>query len=159
MCKDSKDAIIWHDLNWNTHTKWSTAHTLLPIKKKLKCSRYRPSVVQRVGTGIALLFHEHGTRRRWVVSNTPRPHFTPRKDQVPILLEAGCAPGPVCTGGKSRLPRDSNQDRPARSQSQYRLSYPAHTLLPVISAKLPLIKRRRLDQNVKNKVSTDNSAV
>ena len=26
--------------------------------------RYRPSVAQRVGRGIALLFHERGTRRR-----------------------------------------------------------------------------------------------
>jgi len=32
-------------------------------KKKLKRSRYRPGVAQRVGTGIALLFHDRGTRR------------------------------------------------------------------------------------------------
>jgi len=50
-----------------------------------------------------------------VVSPTPRPHFTPRKDPVPILQEAGWAPGPVWTGGKSRPHRDSIQDRPARS--------------------------------------------
>jgi len=37
------------------------------------------------GRGIALLFHDSGTRRGWVVSNTPRPHFTPGKDPVPIL--------------------------------------------------------------------------
>jgi len=36
-----------------------------------------------------------------VVSSTPRPHFTPGKDPVPILKEAGWAPGPVWTGGKS----------------------------------------------------------
>ena len=47
------------------------------------------------------------------------------KDPVPILQEAGWAPGPVWTGGKSRSHRDSIQDRPARSQSLYRLSYPA----------------------------------
>jgi hypothetical protein len=34
------------------------------IKGKLKCSRYRPVVAQMVGTGIALLFYDHGTRRR-----------------------------------------------------------------------------------------------
>ena len=61
-----------------------------------------------------------------MVSSTPRPHFTPEKDQVPILQEAGCAPGPVWTGGKSRSRRDSIPDRPARSQSLYRLSYRAH---------------------------------
>jgi len=83
-------------------------------------------VAQRVGRGIALLFHVCGTRRRWVVSSTPRPHFTPRKDPVPILQEAGWAPGSVWTGGKSRPHRDSIPDRPARSQPLYRLSYPAH---------------------------------
>ena len=29
-----------------------------------KCSRYRPAVAQRVGRGLALLFHDRGTRRR-----------------------------------------------------------------------------------------------
>ena len=33
------------------------------IKKKAKCSRYRPGVAQRVGRPIAVLFHDHGTRR------------------------------------------------------------------------------------------------
>jgi len=61
-----------------------------------------------------------------VVSSRPRPHFTPGKDPVPILQEAGWAPGQVWTGGKSRPHRDSILDRPARSQSLYRLSYPAH---------------------------------
>jgi len=98
------------------------------IKKvKVKWSCYRPSVAQRVGRGIALLFHDCVTRRGWMVSSTPRPHFTPGKDPVPILQEAGWAPGPVWTGGKCRPHRDSIPDRPARSQSLYRLSYPAHT--------------------------------
>jgi len=79
---------------------------------KIKCSRYRPGVAQRVGRGIALLFHDRGTRRGWVVSSTPRPHFIPGKDPVPILQEAGCAPGPVWTGRKSRTHRDSIPDRP-----------------------------------------------
>ena len=89
---------------------------------KVKCSRYRPGVAQRVGRGIALLFHDRGTRRRRVVSSTPRLHFTPGKDPVHILQEAGRAQGPVRTGGKSRPHRDSIPDRPARSQSLYRLS-------------------------------------
>jgi len=61
-----------------------------------------------------------------VVSSTPRPHFTPGKDPVPILQEAGWGPGPVWTGGKARPHRDSIPDRPARSLLLYRLSYPAH---------------------------------
>ena len=74
-------------------------------------------MAQRVGRGIALLFHDRGTRREWVVNSTPRPHFTPGKDPVPILQEAGWAPGPVRTGGKSRPHRDSIPNRPARSSA------------------------------------------
>ena len=55
-----------------------------------------------------------------------RPHFNPGKDPVPILQEAEWAPGPVWTSGKSRPQRDSVLDRPARSQSLYRLSYPVY---------------------------------
>jgi len=83
-------------------------------------------VTQRLGRGIALLFRNRGTRRGWAVSSTPRPHFTPGKDPVPIVQEAGWAPEPAWTGGKSRPHRDSIPDRPARSQSLYRQSYPAH---------------------------------
>ena len=85
-------------------------------------------MAQRVGRGIALLFHDRGTRRGWVVSNTPWLHLTPGKDPVPILQEAGWAPGSVWTGGKSRPHRDSILDRLACSQSLYRPSYPAHAI-------------------------------
>jgi hypothetical protein len=34
----------------------------------------------------------------WVVSSTPQPYFTPRKDPVPIVQEAGWAPEQVCMG-------------------------------------------------------------
>jgi len=104
----------------------------LVVNIKIKWSRYRPSVAQMVGRGIALFLHDCGTRRGWVVSSTPRPHFTPEKNTVPVLQEAGWAPVPVWTGGKSRPRRDSISDRPARSQSLYRLSYPAHILLLLV---------------------------
>jgi hypothetical protein len=39
-----------------------------------------------------------------VVSVTPRPLFTPGKDPVPILQEAGWAPGPVWTGAENLAP-------------------------------------------------------
>jgi len=48
-------------------------------------------------------------------ASTPRPHFTPGKDPVPIVQEAGWAPGPFWTGGKSRSHRDSIRDHPVRS--------------------------------------------
>ena len=51
-------------------------------------------MAQRVGRGIALLFHDRGTRGGRVVSSKPQPHFIPGKDPVPILQEAGWAPGP-----------------------------------------------------------------
>jgi len=91
------------------------------IHIKVKWSRYRPGLAQRMGRGIALLFHDRGTRRGWVVSSTPQPQFTPGKVPVPILQEAWWAPGPVWTGEKARSHRDSIPDRPARSQSLYRL--------------------------------------
>jgi hypothetical protein len=47
------------------------------------------------------------------------------KDPAPIVQETGWVPGPIWTGGKSRLHRDSIPDRPAHSQSLYRLSYRA----------------------------------
>jgi len=96
-------------------------------------------VAQRVGRGIALLFHDCGTRRGWVVSSTPRPQFTPGKEPVPILQDAGWAPGSVWTGGKSRPHRDSIPDRPARSQSLYRLSHPAHIILQYNVIILPTV--------------------
>ena len=36
-----------------------------------------------------------------MVSSTPRPYFTPGKDPVPILQDAGWAPVPVWKEGKS----------------------------------------------------------
>ena len=100
---------------------------------KVKWSRYRPGVAQRVGRGVALLFHDRGTRSGWVVSSTPRPHFTPGKEAVPVLQVAGWASGPVWKGEKSRPHWDSIPDRPVRSQSLYLLSYPGHNLSSVHS--------------------------
>ena len=50
----------------------------------------------------------------------------PGKTRYPFYMKLGVPPGPVRTGGKSRPHRDSIPDRPPRSQSLYRLSYPAH---------------------------------
>ena len=46
---------------------------------------------------------------------------------TPKVQEAGWAPGPVWTGAENLAPTGIRYpDRPARSQSRYRLSYPAH---------------------------------
>ena len=51
-----------------------------------------------------------------MVSVTPRPLFTPEKDPVPIVHEAGCAPGPVWTGAENLASTGiRSPDRPACS--------------------------------------------
>jgi len=68
-----------------------------------------------VGRGIALLFHDHSTRKgvsgQQHAPAAPCPGIVP----VPIVQKTGRAPGPVWTGGKSRPHRDSIPYRPARS--------------------------------------------
>ena len=53
--------------------------------------------------------------------STPRPgRFTPWKDPVPIVQEAGWAPGSVWTGAENLAPTGiRSPDRPARSESLY----------------------------------------
>ena len=80
---------IWCILKWQAQKHFRSLRVLhqgVYNQVKVRCSRYRADVAQRVGTDIALLFHDRGTRRGWVVSSTPRPHFTPGKDPVPRRL-------------------------------------------------------------------------
>ena len=87
------------------------------VKVKVKCT-----LVQGL-----IPFHEHGTRRGWGVSVTPRPLFTSGKDPGPIAQEAGWVPGPVWTCAENLSPTGiQSPDRPARSQSLCRLRYQAH---------------------------------
>ena len=104
--------------------------------KKVKCTLVQAlrlctgRTADRGSRGIALPFHDHGTKRKWGVSITPRPLFTPGKDPVPIVQEAGWAPGPVRTGAEYLASIGiRSPDRPARSQSLYRLSYRTHSYL------------------------------
>jgi len=79
--------------------------------------------------GIAVLFLDYGTGGGLGVSVTPWPLFTPWKDPVPIVQEAGWAPGPVWTGAENLSSTGIlSLDRPARGQSQYRLGYPAQEI-------------------------------
>ena len=51
----------------------------------------------------------------------------PGKEPVPIVEEAGWAPGPVWTGAENLAATGiRSPDRPARSQWLYRPCYPAH---------------------------------
>jgi hypothetical protein len=81
------------------------------------------------GGGVALLILDLGARRMWVVSTTPRQLY-PRDRPVPIVEEAGWAPGPFWTCAENLAPRGiyffQSPGRPARCQSLYRLSYRTH---------------------------------
>ena len=69
-------------------------------------------------------FFHLSVRWGWVVKATPRKLYYRETDQLSVLQEAGWAPGPVWTGADNlaqagiRFP-----DRPASSESLYRLSY------------------------------------
>jgi hypothetical protein len=58
--------------------------------------------------------------------STPRPgRFAPGNDPVSIVQDAGWAPGPVWAGAENLAPTGIRfPDRPARSESLYRLRYP-----------------------------------
>jgi hypothetical protein len=59
-----------------------------------------------------------------VVNSTPRPLYRRERDAVPILQEAGWAPGPVWTAAENLAPTGvRSPDRPTRNESLYRLSY------------------------------------
>ena len=56
--------------------------------------------------------------------------FTPGKDLVAIVQEAGWAPGPVWTGAEYLAPTGiRTQDRPALGESLNRMRYPAHFIV------------------------------
>ena len=74
--------------------------------------------------------------------STPRPgRFTTGKDPVPIVQEAGWAPGAVWTDAENLAPTGiRSPDRPARSESLYRLSYTGPLLYPGHLLKLQTIR-------------------
>ena len=82
-----------------------------------------------VSRGTTLPFHDLSTSDGggWLA---PRPgRFTPGKDPVPIVQKAGWATGPVWTGAENLASIEiRSPDRPASSESLYRLSYPGPCL-------------------------------
>ena len=108
--------INWHDLNTKfpffyvrfqglvsffCSTSLQVTQTFPNFRLSLKCTPVQAlrlctcRMADRGSRGIALPFHDHGTRRGWGVSVTPRPLFTPGRDPVPIVQAAGWAPVPV----------------------------------------------------------------
>ena len=84
---------------------------------------------------IALLFLDHGTRRGGEGSTSRSGRsLPPGKDTVRIVQEAWWSPGPVWTGAENLAPTGIRfPDRPAHSQSLYRLCYPAHWWISELS--------------------------
>jgi hypothetical protein len=126
-------------------------------KVKVKCTLVQAlrlctgRTAYRGSRGIALPFHDLGTRRVWGVNVTPRPLFTPGKDPVTIVREAGWAPGLVWTGAENLAPTGiRSPDRPARSQSLYRPRYPASAASGAIEKKMYTL-RTVLPQEAKQK--------
>ena len=88
---------LWQSLfymkpKWNIW--WYKNITQLVYKEvKVKCALVQAlrlctgRTAHRGSRGIALLYHDHGTRMGWGVSLTPRPLFTSGKDLVPIVQE------------------------------------------------------------------------
>ena len=69
-------------------------------------------------------------------ASLPGRPLLPGKDPVPIVQEAGWAPGPVWTGAENLAPTGiRSPDRPSHSQSLYRLSY---TGQPVLTEQLKI---------------------
>jgi len=70
-------------------------------------------------------FFNLGARWGWVVNATLRPLYARERDPVPIVQEVGWASGPAYTGALNLAPTGiRSPDRPARSESLHRPSYP-----------------------------------
>jgi hypothetical protein len=78
-----------------------------------------------------------------VASPTPWRLYPREREPVPIVQEAGWAPGPVWTSAENLAPTAiRSPDRPARSESLYRLRYPGHIKCYVF-IKIQLCERKR----------------
>jgi len=114
----------WHNPSGRTLALGSTQP--LTEMSKGKVTPLQARLWPGGGRGMDLLFQDLSARRGVSGQQHARPHFTPGKDPLPIAQEAGWVPGPVWTDRKSRPAGIRSPYRPARSQSMYRLSYPAH---------------------------------
>ena len=114
------------------------SHSLLlgKVKKKynVKCILVQAlrlctgRTAHRGSRGIALLFLDHGIRRGERSASRPGRSLPPGKTRYPLYRRLG---GPQGRSGRAEnlVPTEiRSTDRPARSQSLYRLSYPAHLL-------------------------------
>jgi len=110
------------------------------VKVKVKFALEEATKAQRRRSGIRVFysFFNLSARWWWVVNATPRLQFTPGKDPVPTVQEAGWASEPVWTGAEISPPTViRSPDRPARSVFAIPL-----TLSLLLQALSPGIKRK-----------------
>ena len=96
------------------------------VKVKVKVSSLQNRSRRSRGGVKVQLYTFFNLGARWGEWSTPRPgRFNSGKDKVPIVWGAGWVPGLVWTGAENLVPTGiRSPDRPTRSQSLYRLSYP-----------------------------------
>ena len=103
------------------HENLRTATGIFMNKVKVKVPITGPVVAQNLGRGIALLFHDSGTRSGWVVSSTPRPTLPPGNTRYPLYRGLG---GPQGRSGRAKNlspPGFDPRTVQAVAQSLYRL--------------------------------------
>ena len=115
--------------------------------KKVKCTLVQAlrlctgPTVHRGSRGIALPFHEHGTRRGEGSASRPGRSLPPGKTRYPLYRRLG---GPLGRFGQVRKISPPtgirSPDRPARSHSLYLLSYPVHQ--PLMSLMFIVLRRK-----------------
>ena len=95
----------------------------IKMKIKVQFTLEQVTKAKRVSIGMALLFLS--PQRSMGFWSTPRSgRYRLEKDRVPIVYKAGWAPWPVWTGEGNLVHTGiRTSDRPARSESLYRLSY------------------------------------
>ena len=107
--------------------------SLLPVpyyyqgNKKVKWSRYRPGVAQRVGRGIALPFNDRGTRRGEWSAARPGRTLPPGKTRYPFYRRLD-GPQGRCGRAEILVPAGIRSRTVQPVVSLYRLSYRAHTI-------------------------------
>ena len=146
MSPEGFEPTIWAGERPQTYTldRAATGTGFLCARQsKVKCTLVQSlrfctgCTAHRGSRGIALLFHDHGTRRAWGVSVTPQPLFTPGKTRYPLYRRLG---GPQ---GRSELVRkispqpgfDPRTVQPVASRYTDWATRPIFSVLPNIKSK------------------------
>ena len=92
---------------------------------KVKFTLEKAMKAQRGSTGTAYPFFNLGARRRVGGQRHAPSALLPGRDTVPIVEGAGWVPQTVWTGAENLAPHRDSINRPTRSESLCRLSYPS----------------------------------